>query len=185
MSAAPTDFDDAVCDGVASATAPRTEFGEQRSSCACGNCQLNCRFMPGFLIPADLARMVPPGSDPFEWAERNLLASPGALVSSDGKRFRIPTLVPAVKQDGSCVNLTSDGRCAIHGVSPFGCAFFSCGPEVGGLSAKVLSSIMLDCLNPDGLYKRIWLSLYDKGRTQVSADELRARMARHIEEEPA
>jgi len=38
---------------------------------------MNCRFMPGFLIPADLTRIIPPGADPVIWAEANLLASPG------------------------------------------------------------------------------------------------------------
>jgi len=176
-------FDDAVFDGIAATVTPRTEFGASRSTCACSGCKLNCRFMPGFLIPQDLARMIPLDTDPFLWAEHNLLASPGALVSSEGRKFRIPTLVPATKPDGSCMNLTDDGRCGIHAIAPFGCAFFSCGPEVPGLSAEGLSAIILDSIIHGGLYKRIWTHLHDLGKTQRSAEELRARMAKHIEEE--
>ena len=123
---------------------PRAEFGIARSSCACRDCQRNCRHMPGFLIPADLTRMIPPGADPFLWAEANLLASPGALVAKDGKLFRIPTLVPAVKADGSCIHLTGgkrNGKCAIHEIAPFGCAFFDCKTPNDGREQPALVQI--------------------------------------------
>lgn len=97
---------------------PRTEFGFPRTTCGCADCEVNCRYMPGFLIPADLERMIPEGADPFVWAEKNVLASPGALAMQGGKTFRIHTLVPATKKDGSCIHLAEDGRCLIHEVSP-------------------------------------------------------------------
>src|SRR5208337_1439820 len=65
----------------------RTEFGLERTACGCGACVTNCRFMPGFLIPSDLERMIPAGVDPYLWADKNLLASPGALVMKDGETF--------------------------------------------------------------------------------------------------
>ena len=45
---------------------------------------------------------------------------------ADGSaRFvKLPTITPAVKPDGSCVFLTAEGKCQIHEVSPYGCAFF-------------------------------------------------------------
>src|SRR6266446_1724770 len=107
----------------------RTEFGLERTTCACEVCKTNCRFMPGYLIPSDLDRMIPIGVDPLTWAEMNLLASPGALVMKNLQFFRIPTLVPSTKADGSCINLTPEGLCSIHETAPFGCAFFDCGPE--------------------------------------------------------
>jgi len=35
----------------------RTEFGSARTACSCANCSINCRFIPGYLIPADLERI--------------------------------------------------------------------------------------------------------------------------------
>ncbi len=104
----------------------RLEFGSKRTICSCKVCRKNCEVMPGFLLPSDLDRMVPADTEPFTWAETNLLASPGALVMKGNTYFRIPTLVPATTSTGSCKNLTSEGLCAIHDISPFGCAFFDC-----------------------------------------------------------
>ena len=153
----------------------RTEFGVPRSNCSCVNCQTNCRFMPGFLIPADLDRMIPAGADPLDWAERNLLASPGALVSKGGHVVRIHTLVPAIKPDGSCINLADEGLCRIHETSPFGCAFFSCGPEVPNLANSGIIACAL--AGPESLYWRIWAHLDSIGRRQHAPEALRKRMA--------
>ncbi len=153
----------------------RTEFGVARSSCACSDCQTNCKFMPGFLIPADLDRMIPPCTDPFEWAHTNLLASPGALVMKDGRMFRIGTLVPVVKPDGSCAHLTAEGRCDIWEIAPFGCAFFSCGPEPVGLSHRGLHAVMT--AGDESLYNRLWRYLDLRGKRQKAPDILRRRMA--------
>jgi hypothetical protein len=132
--------------------------------------------MPGYLIPSDLDRMKPAGQDVFAWAEQNLLASPGALVSRNGIAFRINTLVPAKKRDGSCINLR-DGLCQIHAIAPFGCAFFSCrdGLESYGLSAKGLHAIMRD-KEALGLYRQIWLHLDSKGLRSQAPEVLRKRM---------
>jgi hypothetical protein len=35
----------------------RKEFGFVRTVCACGECTINCHFIPGYLIPADLERI--------------------------------------------------------------------------------------------------------------------------------
>jgi hypothetical protein len=136
-------------------------------SCSCKTCVLNCKVLPGYLIPADLDRMVPPGVDPFDWAEVNLVASPGAIVKeSSGKISRIPTLCPATKPDGSCINLTSDDRCSIHANAPFGCAFFHCKmtkQESDRLSKRGLIEICL--AGPNSLYLRIWRRLNRLGKT--------------------
>jgi len=155
----------------------RTEFGATRSVCGCAACQTNCRHMPGYLIPADLDRMIPPDRDAFAWAEKNLLASPGALVLQNGELFRIPTLVPAVQRDGSCIHFQADGQCAIHAVSPFGCAFFSCqsGPEAERLSARGLAAIAQDRQQP-GQYTLLWRYLWRRWKRQKSPNQLRQRM---------
>jgi hypothetical protein len=130
--------------------------------------------MPGFLIPADLDRMISSGVAPLVWAETNLLASPGALAVKDGKQFRIKTLVPAVKRDGSCIHLIDD-RCTIHAVAPFGCAFFDCGPERGNISVQGLIQVM-EAWREDSIYQRIWEHLSAIGKTQLKPDILRDRM---------
>ena len=155
----------------------RMEFGVERTRCACRDCQLNCRHMPGFLIPADLERMMPAGVDPFEWAENNLLASPGAVVVKGAELFRIHTLVPAVKEDGSCIHLTGskrNGKCSIHSISPFGCAFFDCGPPREGLAEEAL--VVIHRAGPESLYARLWAHLYATGKRQLAPEILRERM---------
>jgi Fe-S-cluster containining protein len=104
----------------------RTEFGFARTVCACADCALNCHFIPGYLIPADLERIAARlgYDDLIEFAINNLLASPGATVLDGGQVRQIPTLVPARRSDGACLFLDGRNRCAIHDVSPFGCSFF-------------------------------------------------------------
>jgi hypothetical protein len=155
----------------------RTEFGYLRTSCDCQVCQNNCRIMPGFLIPTDLGRLLPPSTDPFAWADENLLASPGALILRAGKLDRIRTLVPATKADGSCIHLTGCGRCAIHPVAPFGCAFFDCGPERGQLSQHGLYEVLDAWQRRPTLYAALWDHLWANGRQQYPPEELRARMS--------
>lgn len=154
----------------------RTEFGYPRTECACQDCHKNCRFMPGFLIPADLIRMIPKDADAMKWAATYLLASPGAIAMQDGVLFRIGTLVPAVKPDGSCIHLSPEGSCLIHEIAPFGCAFFDCGPERGKLSTQGLLAVM-QAWKEKALYSRIWEFLWDIDRRQQGPEVLRSRMA--------
>ncbi len=160
----------------------RTEFGLERTICDCKVCRTNCLYMPGFLIPTDLDYMLPAGVDPLVWAETNLLASPGALVMKGLQTFRIPTLVPAVKADGSCINLTPEGLCSIHDISPFGCAMFDCGPERNQLSHSGLNAVYHAIfVNPVSLYRRIWTHLAERGLVQQAAEVLRAKMRKELE----
>ena len=105
----------------------RVEFGFERSECACHECTANCKYIPGYLVPADVERISRflGYSNIITFALENLAASPGATVmSAEGRVFQIPTLAPQRKADGSCKFLDSQNRCSIHEVSPFGCAFF-------------------------------------------------------------
>jgi hypothetical protein len=48
----------------------RSEFGFFRTVCACAGCVLNCRHLPGYLIPADLERIrreVAANEDLMDW----------------------------------------------------------------------------------------------------------------------
>jgi len=119
--------------------------------------------------------MIPAGANPYEWAENNLLASPGYVVMSQetGEVFRIGTLVPAVKTDGSCKFFVA-GLCAIHENAPFGCAFFGCGCDesvAGPGCAAIYDAIR----KPDELYFRLWAHLAYKGLIQPGPEVLRQR----------
>lgn len=158
----------------------RTEFGLPRTTCACKVCVTNCKHMPGFLIPADLDRIIPadllgfwPGESWF--AERYLLASPGAVAIRDGKIYRVRTLVPAVKPSGECVHLNGE-QCGIHTISPFGCAFFDCGPERDNLSLKGIEAVFFAWDDETSLYCRIWTHLSMLDLVQQSPEVLRHRM---------
>jgi hypothetical protein len=126
--------------------------------------------MPGYLIPADLDRMIPAGEDPLKWAETNLLASPGATVArlnpvtGAPSFFRVPTLVVAEKQDHSCIHLSEQGECKIHAIAPFGCAFFDCQNSGVELSSKGIRSVMVDWQKPKSLYRDLWNHLHGLGR---------------------
>ena len=141
--------------------------------------------MPGMLIPADLDRMIPEGADPYEWAMVNLLASQGAIVMKDGKMFRIPTLVPAVKADGSCINLIN-GRCMIHEISPYGCAFFSCqdgDDELHLIKVSHALEPIQKAWHERGLYAQIWVHLAYYNKTQIAPEHLKAKIINYLKHE--
>lgn len=95
-----------------------------RTVCDCERCREHCRHMPGCLAPGDLIRIANHlGAYPAEILPL-FRASPGALVVSKGQSFRIGTIVPRKTETGECVFLRPDGRCRIHEVAPFGCAYF-------------------------------------------------------------
>jgi Fe-S-cluster containining protein len=154
----------------------RTEFGFSRTVCACQECTLNCQHIPGYLIPADLERIqqyLAPAADIFIWAEQHLLASPGAKVMQQDKVFRIPTLVPARHSNGTCTFLTTENRCSIHAVAPFGCSFFDAHQsraESDRRSQRGLQAIMEAWSRLD-LYALVWVAL-DLAGLQASAPEV-------------
>lgn len=102
---------------------PRHKF--ERTSCDCKICKVPCRHMPGALIPGDLEAIADylnvPMSGP--WVEEYFRASDGAKVIRQGEFMSIPSMVPAQKEDGSCVFLDDTGLCEVHPVAPFGCAY--------------------------------------------------------------
>lgn len=63
------------------------------------------------------------------------VASLGSLVGRGGFRpqvFRVGSITPRGSATGRCAFLTSDERCSIHAVAPFGCRMFDAhmGPDV-------------------------------------------------------
>jgi hypothetical protein len=124
--------------------------------------------------------MVPEGRDPLGWAREHLRASPGAVVAdrSSGRRWRIPTLVPARSASGACIYLDEGDRCSIHEDAPFGCAFFDHTEERQGLSLEGLRAVDAAQRDPESLYHRLWHALHAAGLTVPPPEEGRARMER-------
>jgi Fe-S-cluster containining protein len=85
--------------------------------------------MPGSLIPGDLERIQQHVGDMSgDFVLNNFSASEGPLVIQttaigQHRQLRVPTLVPAQREDGRCVFLTDDDKCSIHEVAPFGCSY--------------------------------------------------------------
>jgi hypothetical protein len=141
---------------------PREVHGFRRTACACECCQAFCRHLPGALDPSDLPRLCPPGRDVFAWAEEHLRAQ-------TDKPY--PTLVPARRTDGAC-HWYFDGRCAVHDVAPYSCAFFDShmpSAEVERRVAATVRAIREDAV-ANGLYFRVWSHLRRKGLVAPSGD---------------
>lgn len=160
--------------------AARTIFGFNRTECACAECALNCRFIPGYLIPADLAAIAEQlgYENLLTFAQANLLASPGATVMASGELFQIPTLVPARQTNGACKFLTADNRCAIHAVSPYGCSYFDVhqsNAEADERSLVGLYAIAREW-NVGGLYARLWTILHAMKLEALSPMESRTQL---------
>jgi Fe-S-cluster containining protein len=158
----------------------RITFGFPRTQCACAECALNCRFIPGYLIPTDLTAIAAELSDDnlLNFALEHLLASPGATVMADGKLLQIPTLVPARQVNGACQFLTAGNRCAIHRVSPYGCSHFDVhqsNAEADQRSLTGLAAIAQEW-NTGGLYARIWMILQARNRTAPHAMEAKRKL---------
>ena len=162
----------------------RAEFGFTRTKCACPDCTINCKFIPGYLVPADVERIARHlgYTNLGEFAFDNLLASPGATVmSAEGRVFQIPTLVPQRKADGSCKFLDAEGRCTIHEVSPYGCAMFDAhqpGDEADRRSSRGLQEIARHWAARPGTsaYAVLWKLLYAVGLRAVPAHVARMEM---------
>jgi hypothetical protein len=103
--------------------------------------------------------------DVIKFARKNLLASEGVKVSTDtGAVVTLPTLVPATSADGRCKFL-SKGRCMIHEVSPFGCAFIDAhqGDDDYAVRADALYRALHDDLQAGGEYSSVWVELNKRG----------------------
>lgn len=160
---------------------PRTEFDYSRTTCDCHQCTINCKFLPGYLIPSDLDRIASHigTANLVEFAMNHLLASPGAILGlSSGETKRIRTLVPARKSDLSCIFLTEQQHCSIHSLSPFGCAFFDTHQtrqESDTRSLEGLWAIDREWKEM-GEYACLWLFLDFNGKVAPNPVQQRERM---------
>lgn len=92
--------------------------------------------MPGALIQGDLERIALHQGQGFqegnqfgvdvEWMLKHFQASKGATVATIADdqvvTLSIPAIVPKLTEEG-CVFLTEEGKCSIHAVAPFCCAY--------------------------------------------------------------
>jgi Fe-S-cluster containining protein len=141
--------------------------------------------MPGSLAPGDLERIAPP-HEPLrkDWVAENFLASEGTLIMDPktGDSFRLPTIVPRQKEDGSCV-FFENGRCSIHEHSPYGCRMFDLhmdheqGRERSMQFAYLLYQTWTTPLNElsggEGVYADAWNYLSGTGRQATPLAERR------------
>jgi hypothetical protein len=139
--------------------------------------------MPGGLIPGDQERIAQAlGVQDFAlWARESLQASQGAEIPHAGRVFRLPTIVPGSRPDGSCIFLQED-RCTVHAVSPFGCAYLDMHmsrEEANQRSAAALLAVATDWATK-GPYSRLWGQLYQAGRIAPSLEERQANMHRAL-----
>lgn len=149
----------------------RTKFG--RTSCNCKFCSTHCKIMPGMLGVGDFQRIMDFLHLSVEEADQKFLPSPGAKVLHQGKIRRIGTIVPARKEDGSCIFLQPDGLCSVHPVSPFGCSHFD--SHMGFQESQVRSGEMLWQIDKDDQYKVDRERLLTKNPMAEAPEVLRAR----------
>lgn len=157
----------------------RQEFGFKRTTCSCRKCSLWCEYVPGALVPTDLDRLIPTGDDPFQWAEQHLLASPGFRAVSAHFTLSIPSLVPKRQENGHC-HWLQDGRCEVHEVSPYGCAFLSQCSQSAAQAAKVRNAGLearAKAFEESGLYARIWHHLWNRGFRELTTQQNNRRAA--------
>lgn len=130
--------------------------GFDRTRCGCEMCRIPCKHVPGALDPEDLPRMCPENHDIFSWAEEHLRA----LTNKP-----YPTLVPARQANGSC-HWHFDGLCAVHDVSPFGCAFFDSHMSYEEAEKRREATIASRLKDKDkkGLYYQVWQHLCRLGK---------------------
>jgi Fe-S-cluster containining protein len=139
--------------------------------------------MPGSLAPEDLPRLA--GSDDYEstltWAREHLSASEGALVALRGdseSRFRVGTLVLRSREDGSCIFLTEECRCAVHSEAPFSCAFTDMHMDVveGQQRSLALLKVLIDAHANADVYAQVWTQLWDEGLRATPLQERRSKL---------
>lgn len=166
----------------------RTEFSFYRSVCDCKECRIPCKHMPGFLIPADILRIYEAtkndGEHLFDWAERSLLASPGAVIGevATGRVYRLPTLVPARKPGTTeCIFLKA-GKCSIHAAAPYGCAFadMHMSAEEGNAVAKAGLIAIADAHQSTNHYTLILAALKAVNLTAPGPEEGRKQIEKAL-----
>ena len=140
----------------------------ERTICNCYLCKLNCKTIPGYLIPTDLliiSKHFNYNYNILKFTEEYLLASPGAIVQRGDKIFRIHTLVPRRNEKGYCIFFTEDEKCSIHEISPFGCRYFdhSQTKEEADKRSKIGLNSIMEVTTESQVYKSLIYILVEEG----------------------
>lgn len=159
----------------------RNDGDFERTSCDCELCACFCKVMPGYLLPADLPRLLPPDVDPLAWARIHLRASEGSKVGDPTKGivYHIPALVPATRPDGHCHWFTADEKCAIHSSSPFGCGYFDQHMSTAEAESRDRYARMerAKAFDAGSLYATIWHTLKSEGLIGGGEEQYRQAVA--------
>jgi hypothetical protein len=145
--------------------------------------------MPGFLIPADIPRIASflGYTNLGQFARECLMASPGSLAKDliTGKVFRIPTLTPQAQPNGACKFLTAEGRCSIHAVSPYGCAFYDSHEPIAVANKKTLVALRVisESHQREEDYSLLWYFLHSRGIVAAPVEERRRKLRAALDAE--
>lgn len=172
-------------------THPSVERGLQlradypRTVCACEACVTCCKHMPGSLAPGDLERILlhqKATADPTAWLLEHFQASDGARAMKMTPRgpqiIPIRTIVPKLTDTG-CVFL-KEGKCSIHEVAPFGCAYMDTHQQ-GREAAHALGAAQVQDWAEGGTYAQAWEVLHDAGKDAIPLGERKQKLMDALE----
>jgi Fe-S-cluster containining protein len=145
----------------------------KRTVCACKECCSFCKTKPGALIPSDIPRIARRLVElRLIHREENVTqflraTNPTTVHDRDtGKQVRIPKIGPARDRRGRCVFLDDSDRCQIHGVSPFGCAYFDAHMEPAEVERRWIWGLQQIRSDPAYLELRGGLRLAEGGKNE-------------------
>lgn len=145
--------------------------------------------MPGALTPADLPRLAARlgyGDDIERFARENLHASQGTPVTAPGRRVvTLRTVIPGTKENGACKFLDTAGRCTMHDVSPFGCAYFDAhqSDREDALRTDAMYRAVHDDWQSSGPLSRVWTMLDALGLHALPPETRRYRLEKAMKRE--
>jgi Fe-S-cluster containining protein len=178
-----------VSQGDANGERRGSEFGFERTRCACRACSICCEHMPGALAPADLPRLAERlgyGSDIERFARENLHASQGTPVTTHGRKVvTLRTVIPAARENGACRFLDTAGRCTVHEASPFGCAYFDGhqSDREDALRTDAMYRAIYEDWQSSGPLSRVWTMLDGLGLRALPPDTRRYRLEKAMKRE--
>ncbi len=139
--------------------------------------------MPGCLAPGDLPLIMEyqgAQAEPTAWLLEHFEASEGAKAMKEvnGKPvvFNIPTIVPKLTPTG-CVFL-KDGKCSIHPVAPFGCAYHDThmDEKEGYAISHAMAVAQCKSWETHGSYAQAWEILKANGKVPPPLVERKAKL---------
>ena len=138
-----------------------------RTCCACKKCTEHCFEKPGYTLPGEIKIIASylGRTDVEEFTEEHFMASRKTRVLIGDRQYVVPTLSPKL-MDGKCVFLDDNGRCTIHPVSPYGCAYFDHHQDFETANQRVRDGInflmySMQCTDEGREYLSTWDAISD------------------------